>query len=60
MMIATLSVYNVTLAFNGATNKAVRQAKILALVEKGHKTAEAENSKASLLTTTHPNPIKAM
>ncbi len=42
LMVATLFVYNVTLAFNDATNKAVRQAKISALVEEGHKMTEAK------------------
>ncbi len=58
-MVAALSVYKVTLALKGTTNRAVRQANISALVDDGHKTAEAENSKTSLLTTIYPKPIKA-
>jgi len=48
-MVAALSVKMVTFALIGVTIRVIRQANISALVEEGHKMADAEKVKASLL-----------
>ena len=49
LMVASLSVTIVTLALVGATMRAVRQAKSLALVEDSHNMTEVEKNISSLL-----------
>ncbi len=59
-MVAALSVKIITFVLVRATIRVVRHTSISALVEEGHKMADAEKVKVSLLAQVYATPIESI
>src|SRR6266498_2183767 len=59
-MVAALSVKIVIFTLTGATIRAAKHANISALIEEGHKTADTEKVKFSLLAQIQATPIESI